>query len=74
METSNAKNQLVDVGLIRQMCETRGIPFAEFGRRVGLDSREAISKRLQNQHKISGDELIRMAKELGVTVEELSIA
>ncbi|CAN5354613.1 hypothetical protein BH10ACI2_BH10ACI2_00210 [soil metagenome] len=73
METARKMNEHVDVVRIRDLCETRGIPFAELGRRVGLCNREGISRRLQNKHKISGDELILMARELGVTVEELSI-
>lgn len=72
MDTSAEKNQVVDVSKIRSLCELRGIPFAEFGRRIGLDSREAISRRLQNKHKISGDELVLMARELGVQVEDLA--
>jgi transcriptional regulator with XRE-family HTH domain len=69
-----AKNQIIDVDRIKQMCETRGIPLAEFGRRVGIDSRELISRRLLNKYTITGDELIRMARELGVTVEDLSLS
>jgi transcriptional regulator with XRE-family HTH domain len=72
MDTSEEKNRVVDVDKIRQLCEVRGIPFAEFGRRVGIDNREGISRRLQNRYKISGDELILMARELGVQVEELA--
>lgn len=63
----------MNVTRIKEMCESRGIPLAEFGRRVGIDTREGISRRLKNQYTITGDELIRMARELGVTVEDLSV-
>jgi antitoxin component HigA of HigAB toxin-antitoxin module len=58
MTASVEKNHVVDVEKIKSLCEIRGIPLAEFGRRIGLDSREGISRRLQNKHKITGDELV----------------
>jgi transcriptional regulator with XRE-family HTH domain len=74
MDTSPQKNQIVDVAKIQMMCKDRGLPLAEFGRRIGIDSRETISTRLRNKTPITGDELVLMARELGVTVEELTIA
>jgi transcriptional regulator with XRE-family HTH domain len=74
MTASVEKNHVVDVEKIKSLCEIRGIPLAEFGRRIGLDSREGISRRLQNKHKITGDELVLMARELGVSVEDLAVA
>lgn len=66
-------NKLVDVGRIKALCAKRGIPFAEFGRRIGLPHRESISKRLQNKYKISGDELALMAVELEVPISDLIV-
>lgn len=71
MDEPDEKNQLIDVDKIKTLLDARGVSHAEFGRRIGLDSRELISRRLQNKYAITGDELIRMAKELGVRVEDL---
>lgn len=68
------RNKLVDVEKIRAICLDRGIPFAELGRRIGLESRESISRRLQNKHSVTGDELFMISDELGVPVSELRTA
>lgn len=65
------KNQLINVEKIKLLLDRRGVPHAEFGRRIGLENRESISRRLKNQYTITGDELLKMADELGVSVEEL---
>lgn len=71
MSTSVAKNQLIDLDAIKSLIAERGMAQAEFGRRIGLINRESISRRLQNKHAITADELLRMADELGVPVDDL---
>ncbi len=73
MSSNQEKNKLIDVQKIKRLCESRGLAFANFGRRIGLPNRESISMRLKNQYTITGDELILMADELGVSVEELRV-
>ncbi len=65
------KNKLIDVEKIKRLCEEQNISVAELGRKIGLDSRELISRRLQNSYSITGDELILIAENLGVSVKDL---
>jgi transcriptional regulator with XRE-family HTH domain len=74
MQKIRERNKLIDVEKIKSLCEQKGIPFAEFGRRIGLPNRESISRRLLNQNTITADEVFLMADELGVPVEELRAA
>ncbi len=73
MVTSDKKNKLVNTNKIKELLEARGISYAKFGRKVGLPNRESISRRLQNSYTITADELILMAAELGVPVEDLHL-
>lgn len=65
---------MIDLDTIKALIAGRGMAVAEFGRRIGLRNRESISRRLQNKHAITGDELLRMADELGVSADDLRIA
>lgn len=73
MCTSDKKNKLVDTEKIKNILDARGVSYAQFGRKLGISHRESISRRLQNDYTITADELILMAAELGVPVEELSV-
>jgi len=73
MNTSENRNELIDVNRIKDLVAGTGLSKAAFGRKVGLERREAISVRLRNECTITGDELIRMARELNVPVDDLAI-
>ena len=72
--TAETKNSLVNVERIKSLLNDRGVSYAEFGRRIGLENRESISRRLQNTYTITADELILMADELGVPVDTLCLS
>ncbi|MBX3288412.1 MAG: helix-turn-helix transcriptional regulator [Acidobacteria bacterium] len=67
------KNSLIDLDKIRELCEEKGLSQAELGRRIGLTSRDLITKRLSNKYVITGDDLLKIAAVLDVPVEQLQI-
>lgn len=69
--TKKKKNEQIDISKIRGLCEQKRISLAELGRRIGLNDRQKMNARLQNDSVISADELFLIADELGVSVNEL---
>jgi transcriptional regulator with XRE-family HTH domain len=70
-KTKRQKNELIDIEKIRLLCEQKQISLAELGRRIGLDKRQKISARLNNENAILGDELFLIADELNVSADDL---
>ena len=68
------KNEQIDLVKIKQLCKDKQISFADLGRRIGLQMRESISRRLKNQYTITADEIFLIADELGVSVEDLRLS
>ena len=69
--TKKKKNEQIDISKIRELCEQKRISLAELGRRIGLNDRQKMNARLQNDSVISADELFLIADELGVSATEL---
>lgn len=74
LNEKKAKNELIDLSMIRRLCVEKHISLAELARRIGLDERQKMNARLNNQNSISGDELILIAEHLGVAVEDLRLS
>jgi transcriptional regulator with XRE-family HTH domain len=72
-ETRKRKNRLIDVSRIRELCDDKNYSIAELGRRIGLDERQKINARLQNNNTITADELFLIADELDVSVDDLRL-
>jgi transcriptional regulator with XRE-family HTH domain len=73
LETKKLKNELIDLDKIRQLCDSRHLSIAELGRRIGLNERQKMNARLQNDNVITGDELLLIAQELGVSANDLRV-
>jgi transcriptional regulator with XRE-family HTH domain len=67
------KNKFIDIEKIKALCSEQGMSFAELGRKIGLENRDLISRRLQNLYAFTADELVLVAKELGVSVNKLTV-
>lgn len=72
--TVNARNELVDVDKIKELCKSKDIKFAALGRKIGLSFRDSISRRLKNQCVITSDEIFKIADELGVSADDLRLS
>lgn len=74
MRSSRPKNEIIDVSKIKALVEARFKSLSRFGTDVlGLKDRENISTRLNNQRKITADEICLIADALEVKVEDLRV-
>lgn len=71
MDIPKVKNLLIDTDKIKTLCEQNGMPFAELGRRIGLNERDLITRRLHNQYAFSADEFCLIADQFGLSLDEL---
>lgn len=58
-----------DYEVINEEVEKRGIPIAELGRRVGMDS-ELLRRSLNGMRSIKSYEFVPLCFELGLSIED----